>query len=77
MRAASSLTQPAWQHTGAQAIELDPKNAYAWGNLGQMDGGVVKGQTYTATNCFEMAVQLDPLKSCRWRKLGKVCLTNS
>ena len=40
------------------ALELDPKDAIAWNNLGVVGGGSVGGQEYSAWACLEKSNEL-------------------
>lgn len=48
-----------------QAVELDPQDAGAWGNLGMALG--ILGDHLDAIPCFTRALELDPDDPDAWR----------
>ena len=57
-----------------RALELDPKIAIAWYNLGaSCGGGMVQGVEHDEKECFVRALELDPKYADAWVNLGAAC----
>jgi len=42
-----------------KALELDPKSAIVWNNLGIVGGGTFGGLLYSTKDCYVKALELD------------------
>ena len=53
-----------------ECLRHDPKDAYAWYNLGVLGGGIVGGKTRTTRQCYQECVRYDPTYAAACNNLG-------
>ena len=55
-----------------KALDLDPKLAHAWANLGAVGGGRVGGIQYSEKDCYIKALECEPRYAKAWNNLGNM-----